>query len=141
MARVQQALTGAVPATCYLAALAGMAIALPHTESGFWLYAVGAIGASLALGVATPRLWVLVIPAAISALACALAFGLLASGVPSYDNDPMLALYILAFPACVLVVLGAPMLLGVLIGRSLERDSDPEDGEGPTPREWSNGDR
>jgi hypothetical protein len=88
-----------------------------YDEAAQLLLLLGAAALSFAAGYATRRYWILAVPGAIASGMMVLVFMLLASGFPSYDNDPRLGLYALIAPLAVFVVLGGPMALGVAAGR------------------------
>jgi hypothetical protein len=88
----------------------------------FWTYVGIAVVVAFGMGFAARDPKVLALPAVLSAGALALAVALFASGFPSYDNDPMLGVYALVSPVFIAVVLGAPMALGVFVGRRGQRD-------------------
>jgi len=88
-----------------------------YDEASQLLLLLGAAALSFAVGYAARRYWILSVPGAIASGVMVLAFMLLASGFPSYDNDPMLGLYALIAPFVVFLVLGGPMTLGVAAGR------------------------
>jgi hypothetical protein len=92
-------------------------------ETVGWLFLVVAVVLSYTAGHLVGRFWILAVPGALAAATMAFVFWLLSNGFPSYDNDQMLALYALVLPFVMFAVLGAPMALGVFIGR---RDEEPD---------------
>jgi peptidoglycan/LPS O-acetylase OafA/YrhL len=121
----------------YVAGLVALTVALvalanwtDDADAALWTVLIGAVIMSLAAGYSVRGFWILGVPAAISATLMAFAILLLSSGFPSYDNDPMLGLYALVLPFVAFLVLGAPMSIGVVLGRRDEQADRQIDADG-----------